>query len=153
MAMHVPAKVDYAVRSMLELADAHPVRLSREELARRQNMPTRYLEAILRELANSGLVAGHRGVSGGYELSRPASEITIADVSRAVDGPLALVGHLRPGQVTYDGTAQHLGELWVGLRAAIRSLMEHVTLADLLDGTLPPSIRLMVEDADAWLER
>lgn len=151
--MHVPAKVDYAIRAMLELAEAYPIRLSREELARRQKLPTRYLEAILRELSNSGLVAGHRGVAGGYELSRPANEITIADVSRAVDGPLALVGHLRPDQVTYAGTAQHLGELWVGLRAAIRSVMEHVTLADLLDGTLPPSIRLMVEDADAWLAR
>ncbi len=147
--MHVPAKVDYAVRALLELAEAHPGRLSREELARRQQLPTRYLEAILRELVNSGLIAGHRGVAGGYELSRPADEITIADISRAVDGPLALVGHRRPEQVTYAGNSRHLGDLWVGLRAAMRSVMEHVTLADLLVGDLPPDIRSMIDESEA----
>jgi Rrf2 family protein len=147
--MHVPAKVDYAVRAMLELADAHPERLSREELARRQQMPTRYLEAILRELVNAGLIAGYRGVAGGYELSRPANAITIADISRAVDGPLALVGHRRPDHVSYEGNARHLGDLWVGLRAAMRSVMEHVTLDELLSGELPPSVRSMVTESDA----
>jgi Rrf2 family protein len=144
--MHVPAKVDYAVRALLELADAAPERLSREELARRQQLPTRYLEAILRELVNAGLIAGHRGVAGGYELSRPASQITIADISRAVDGPLTLVGHRRPDHVSYEGNARHLGDLWVGLRAAMRSVMEHVTLDDLLAGDLPPAVRSLVED-------
>ena len=151
--MHVPAKVDYAIRALLELADADPQRLSREELARRQQLPTRYLEAILRELVNSGLITSHRGTAGGYELSRPTTEITVADISRAVDGPLALVAHRRPEDVTYEGTSRHLGELWVGLRAAIRSVMEHVTLADLLSGDLPPEVRSMVDDAGAWVTR
>jgi Rrf2 family protein len=138
---------------MLELAAAHPERLSRDELARRQHLPTRYLETIMRELARDGLVVGHRGVSGGYELARTPSEITVADVYRAVDGPLALVSQQRPGEVSYLGTSRHLGELWVGLRAAIRSVMEHVTLADLMSGTLPAAVRAMVDDSDAWLPR
>jgi Rrf2 family protein len=151
--MQVPARVDYAIRAMLELAAAEPQRLSRDELARRQQLPTRYLEAILRDLARERLLASHRGVAGGYELSRSAAEITVADVSRAVDGPLALIAQRRPGTVDYQGASEHLGELWVGLRAAIRSVLEHVTLADLLEGELPPTIREMLDDSGAWHPR
>ena len=135
---------------MLELAAADPQRLSRDELAQRQQLPPRYLEAILRDLGRERLLAGHRGVAGGYELTRPAAEITVADVSRAVNGPLALIGQQRPGTVDYQGASEHLGELWVGLRAAIRSVLEHVTLADLLEGELPPTIREMLDDSGAW---
>jgi Rrf2 family protein len=138
---------------MVELAASHPERLSRDELASRQHMPARYLEAILRDLAQAGLVIGHRGASGGYELGRPASNITIADVSRAVDGPLALVGQQRPGTVVYDGPAEHLGELWVGLRAAIRSVLEHVTISEIVDGKFPKSVRRMLDDPDSWVIR
>jgi Rrf2 family protein len=138
---------------MLELAAEHPRRMSRDDLAQRQDLPPRYLEEILGELATEGLVAGHRGRSGGYELARPASDITVADVARAVDGPLALVAHQRPENVAYVGTSEHLGELWVGLRAAIRSVMDHVSLADLLAGELPPAIRELVNDSNAWLPR
>jgi Rrf2 family protein len=151
--MHVPARVDYAIRAMLELAAAHPTRMNRDELAERQRLPARYLEAILRELARDGLINGHRGVSGGYELARAASMITVADVARAVDGPLALIGQHRPESVAYIGASEHLGELWVGMRAAIRSVLEHVSLADLLAGELPPTIRDLVDQAGAWHRR
>jgi Rrf2 family protein len=151
--VQIPARVDYAIRAMLELAAADPERLNRDELAHRQQLPTRYLEAILRDLARDGLLKGRRGVAGGYELARPARTITVADVARAVDGPLALIAQQRPESVEYAGPSEHLGELWVGLRAAIRSVMEHVSLADLLEGELPPRIRELLDDAGAWRPR
>jgi Rrf2 family protein len=151
--VHVPARVDYAIRAMLELAAAHPERLNRDDLAERQDLPARYLEAILRDLAREELISGHRGVAGGYQLARPAASISVGDIARAVDGPLALVAQQRPESVAYAGTSAHLGELWVGLRAAIRSVMDHVTLADLLAGNLPPAIRALVDDAAAWRPR
>jgi Rrf2 family protein len=151
--VQVPARVDYAIRAMLELAAVEPQRLSRDDLAERQQLPTRYLEAILRDLARERLLVSRRGVAGGYELARPAAEITVADVSRAVDGPLALIAQQRPGTLDYEGSSEHLGEFWVGLRAAIRSVMEHVTLVDLLEGELPASVREMLDDAGAWHPR
>ena len=151
--MQVPARVDYAVRAMLELAAAHPQRVRREELADRQGLPTRYLEAIMRDLAQHRLVAGRRGATGGYELARSPAEITIGDVARAVDGPLALVVQQRPEAVSYHGSSQHLAQLWVALRAAMRSVMDHVTLADLVSGELAPEVRTLVDDEAAWRAR
>ncbi len=138
---------------MLELAAAHPERLNRDDIASRQDLPTRYLEPILRDLSKHRLLESQRGVAGGYVLAREASRITVADVARAVDGPLALVAQQRPEHVAHTGPAQHLGELWVGLRAAIRSVMDHVTLQDLLTGTLPDELRALVDEPDAWLPR
>jgi Rrf2 family protein len=151
--VQIPARVDYAIRAMLELAAAHPQRLNRDELAERQALPTRYLEAILRDLARDGLLRGHRGVAGGYELARPAGAITVGDVARAVDGPLALIAQQRPEAVSYVGPSAHLGDLWVGLRAAIRSVLDHVTLDDLLAGELPADVRSLLADAAAWRPR
>ena len=151
--MQVTARVDYAVRALLELA-AHPDgRMTRSELADAQSIPPRYLEAVLSELRTSGLVVGRRGQSGGYRLGRPAAEISVAEISRAVDGPLALVQGQRPEHVSYSGSSEHLHELWICLRAAVRSVLESVTLADLLSGELPPLVRSMVDDPDAWLPR
>lgn len=151
--MQIPARVDYAIRAMLELAAAHPQRLNRDELAERQSLPTRYLEAILRDLARDGLLNGHRGVAGGYELARPAATITVGDVARAVDGPLALIAQQRPEAMSYLGPSEHLPDLWVGLRAAIRSVFDHVTLSDLLVGELPADVRRLLDDAAAWRPR
>ncbi len=148
--MQVTARIDYAVRALLELASSDAARVTRDELADAQAIPRRYLESILLQLRREGLVVGQRGASGGYKLGRAPDQITVADVSRAVDGPLALVQGQRPEHITYEGTSQHLGELWVGLRAAVRSVMEHVTLADLLAGELPEDVRTLVADPDAW---
>jgi len=149
--VQVTARIDYAVRALLELASSEAGRVTRDELADAQEIPRRYLESILLQLRREGLVVGQRGATGGYRLGRPADQITVADVSRAVDGPLALVQGQRPEHIEYDGTSRHLGELWVGLRAAVRSVMENVTLADLLAGSLPPDVRELVDDPDAWL--
>lgn len=151
--MQVTARVDYAVRALLELA-AHPDRLvTRDELARAQSIPPRYLDVVLSQLRTGGLVLGQRGASGGYRLGRPAADISVAEVSRAVDGPLALVQGQRPEQVHSTGSSEHVRELWIGLRAALRSVMESVTIADLLSGDLPPPVRALVDDPDAWQPR
>jgi Rrf2 family protein len=149
--VQVTARIDYAVRALLELASSEAGRVTRDELADAQEIPRRYLESILLQLRRSGLVIGQRGASGGYVLGRPADQISIAEVSRAVDGPLALVQGQRPEHIRYEGTSQHLGELWVGLRAAVRSVMETVTIADLLAGHLPDEVKVLVANPDAWL--
>jgi len=151
--VQVTARIDYAVRALLELADAGPDLVTRDELSAAQDIAPRYLESILGQLRQAGLVVGQRGSSGGYSLGRDAGEITVADVSRAVDGPLALVQGQRPETVEYEGTSAHVAELWVGLRAAIRSVLEQVTIADLLVGRLPDRVRRLVDDPDAWQPR
>ena len=151
--MQVTAKVDYAVRALLELAAGGEGRMTRDELAAAQDIPPRYLEAILGQLRQAGLVQGQRGSSGGYTLGRAADKITIAEISRAVDGPLSLVQGERPEAVTYEGASAHLADLWIGLRAAIRSVMEAVTVADVLAGHLPSAVQQLVDDPDAWRPR
>lgn len=148
--VQVTARIDYALRALIELAAAHPERRSRDDLAVAQGIPPRYLEAVLLDLRRSGLVVGQRGKYGGYQLGRPAADISVAEVARAVDGPLALVQGQRPEAMTYEGSSRHLHELWIGLRAAVRSVMEMVTVADLLGGDLPVSVRLLIDDPDAW---
>lgn len=147
------ARGDYAVRAMLELASLGDERLTRDELAERQAIPPRYLEAILIQLRQGGLVVGQRGAAGGYRLTREPAAVSVAEVLRAVDGPLALVQGERPEAVRYDGASEHLADLWVGLRAAVRSVLEEVSLADLVDGRLPASVRDLVDDPDAWRPR
>jgi Rrf2 family protein len=149
--MQVTARVDYALRALVELAAAPDGLISRDELAAAQDIPPRYLESILLQLRQVGIVIGQRGATGGYRLSRTADQITVADVSRAVDGPLAVVQGLRPEQIVYDGNAKHVGELWIGLRAAVRMVMENVTIAELLSGNYPDSIRTLLLDPEAWL--
>ncbi len=151
--VQVSAKVDYAVRALLELAANDDGRVTRDHLAEVQDIPPRYLEAVLAQLRRAGLVTGQRGASGGYTLGRPPDEITIAEVARAVDGPLALIQGQRPERVSYSGNSQHLADLWVGLRAAVRSVMETVTVADVLRGSLPTEVQSLVEGPDAWESR
>ncbi|MFT7646247.1 MAG: Rrf2 family protein [Candidatus Poriferisodalaceae bacterium] len=147
------AKVDYAVRATLELAASNGGRVTRDELATAQDIPRRYLEAVLAQLRQAGIVVGQRGTAGGYTLGRPADEITIAEIARAVDGPLALIQGLRPENVTYKGNSENLAGLWVGLRAAMRSVMESVTLDDVLNGELPDEVQLLISDPDSWEPR
>lgn len=149
--MQVTARIDYALRALLQLAATDPSRLTRDELAAAEAIPPRYLESILLSLRQAGLIVGQRGSAGGYSLGRAPEQITVAEVSRIVDGPLALVQGRRPEDTEYGATSQHLNKLWVGLRAAVRSVMENVTLADLLSGDLPPAVEALVDDPDAWL--
>jgi len=149
--VHISAKADYAMRALLALAsrpDVVPVRA--EDLARSEGLPVKFVENILVELRRAGIVSSQRGGGGGYRLARPASAITPADVIRALDGPLADVRGLRPEAATYEGSAEHLRDVWVAARASLRSVLERVTLADVVAGTLPPEISALTTDPDAW---
>ncbi len=152
--MDILAKTDYAIRALLAIASEpleHPV--SVEELARRQELPRKFLEAILGDLRRAGLVTSRRGPSGGYVLTRPASEISLGDVFRAVDGPLAEVRGLRPHETEYVGVAEHLPQVWVAVRAALRSVLDETTLAQVLAGDLPANVRALIDAPDAWQSR
>jgi Rrf2 family protein len=144
--VRVSAKADYALRAMIELAaagtESGPVKGDR--LAQAQHIPVKFLESILGDLRQAGLVRSQRGVEGGYWLARPGAEITVADVIRAVEGPIAHVRGVRPEDVEYAGSARELRTLWIALRANMRAVLEHVTLADLARGELPADIRRLV---------
>src|SRR5207244_10310302 len=137
--MRITAKADYAVRAAAELAAAQDdgVLVKGEQLARSQSIPQNFLENILTELRRAGIVRTRRGAEGGYQLARPAGEITVADVLRAVEGPLAAVQGVRPDELQYGGAAAELPQVWVALRASLRDVLEHVTLADIAGGRLP----------------
>lgn len=147
--MQVSAKLDYAVRAMLELAAAAPERRTRDQVAETRGIPGKYLEAILGSLRHAGLVRSHRGAEGGYTLAADPSAITVAAVARAVEGPLTLVQGQRPEAVA-DGP-EPLAALWVAVRASLRAVLESVTLADLLEGQLPAEVAALIDDDDAWL--
>lgn len=147
--MHVPAKVDYGLRAVLALAAAGGPQTA-DVLAEREGLPPRYLGAILADLRRAGLVASQRGAEGGFRLARPASAITVADVIRVLDGPLAEVRGLRPEATTYEGASAHLQEVWVAVRASLRLVLEEVTLADLVSGKLPDSVRRLTALPGAW---
>jgi Rrf2 family protein len=149
--VRVTAKVDYAVRAAIELAPAdrlHPIK--GDHIARAQQIPTKFLENILAELKRSGIVGSQRGAEGGYWLARPADEITVADLIRAVEGPLANVRGFRPEELDFEGTALPLQRMWVCVRASLRRVLEHVTIADLVAGGLPPEVDVLADEADAW---
>jgi len=130
--VRVSAKVDYALRAMAELAASPPGPVKGERLATAQAIPPKFLENILIELRHAGLVASQRGAEGGYRLARPAEEITIADVIRAVEGPIASVRGTRPEDVSYTGRATALRDVWIELRTAMRGVLEQTTIADLV---------------------
>jgi Rrf2 family protein len=131
--MRVSAKVDYALRALLELAAAPPGPVKGERLATAQDIPPKFLENILTELRRAEIVASQRGVDGGYRLAKPAAEISVADVVRALEGPIASVRGMRPDEIEYTGPARSLQPLWVELRASMREVLEGTTLADLVE--------------------
>ena len=152
--MRTTAKADYAVRAAIELASAgagDPVKA--EHIAETQSIPLNFLENILAELRRAGIVESRRGAAGGYLLGRPAEEISLADVIRAVEGPLANVRGMSPDLLEYEGSAERLRDVWVALRASVRGVLEQVTLADVAKGDLPPHVTELTQAADAWLRR
>jgi Rrf2 family protein len=149
--MHVSAKVDYAVRALVELAADNSRPLKREQLAASQHIPIKFLGNILQQLKTAGLVLTHRGSEGGYWLALPAERITLADVIRAVDGPLANVRGEAPETVVYGGTAEPLRDVWIAVRASLRGVLENVTLADVAHNDLPAVVKELAGDPLAWL--
>ena len=149
--MRVSAKADYAVRAMVELAAAGEGPVKGERIAQAQEIPVNFLENIMADLRNAGLTRSRRGAEGGYWLGRPAAEITLADVIRAVDGPLAAIRGVRPEGIAYSGSAAPLAEVWIAVRASLRRVLEAVTLADVVRGELPGEIKALTADREAWL--
>ena len=150
--VRISAKADYAVRAAVELA-AHEGSVKGDRISEAQGIPLKFLENILIEMRHAGLVRSQRGRDGGYWLAKPADEITIADVVRAVEGPLAHVRGEPPEEVHYSGPAEALEHVWIAVRANLRAVVEQVTVADVASGTLPPAIERLAEDPDAWLTR
>ena len=148
--MRVSAKSDYAIRAAVELAAAGEGPVKGDRIATAQGIPPNFLENILADLRNAGIVAARRGADGGYWLARPAESVSLADVIRAVDGPLANVRGVRSDQLAYEGSAQSLGDVWIAVRASLRSVLEQVTLADVARGELPDHVRQLAADPDAW---
>lgn len=143
--MRVSAKVDYALRATIELATAEPGQpVKGERVAQAQEIPVKFLENIFTDLRQAGIVRSQRGVEGGYWLARPAAEITVADVIRAVEGPIANVRGVRPDDVVYAGSAARLRDVWIALRVNLRSVLEAVTLDDLARGELPPEVERLL---------
>jgi Rrf2 family protein len=149
--VRVTAKADYAVRAVAELAVADTEFVKADDVARAQDIPRHFLDNILTDLRRAGLVATQRGAEGGSRLARDARDITIADVMRATEGPLAAVRDIRPEQLVYDGAADGLPRVWVAVRASLRAVLEKVTIADLVADRLPRSVERMLEDPEAWL--
>jgi Rrf2 family protein len=148
--MRVSAKADYAVRAALQLATAGEGPVKGETIAEAQDIPLRFLENILAELRHAGLVQSQRGAEGGYWLSRKPSEVKIADVIRAVEGPLASVRSERPEELDYQGVAEPLRDVWIALRANIRGVLEVVTLADVVERDLPASVVKLTKGDEVW---
>lgn len=139
------------MRALAELTNAGGGPLTVADLAAAQDIPARFLQNILLQLRQRSLVLSQRGADGGYRLARPADQITVADILRAIDGPLAAVRGERPESVEYGGSAKPLQDVWLALRVSMRNVIENVSLADVVNGPLPPKVAAMVDDPDAWV--
>ncbi len=152
--MRISAKADYAVRAALELAaspDGKPVKGTK--LAGAQGIPLQFLEHILLDLKRAGLIKTKRGANGGYWLAEPAGTVTVADVIRAVEGPLANIQDLSPEETRYEGVAERLRDVWIAVRQNLRDVLEHVTLEELATGKLPEVVTSLVDEPEAWVTR
>ncbi len=142
------------MRAVVELAaatDEKPVKA--ERIATAQGIPLNFLENILGELRHAGLVRSHRGAEGGFRLAKPAEDVTVADVIRAVEGPLASVRGAPPEESAYPGASEALPRVWIAVRANLRKVVEHVTVADIAGGELPKAVEKLAQDPEAWVTR
>jgi Rrf2 family protein len=151
--MRISAKVDYAVRAAVELAATGGDPIKGEAIADAQDIPLKFLENILGELKHTGIVASRRGAQGGYWLAKPAEDVSLADIVRAVEGPLASVRGQGPETLTYKGEAVPLQKVWIAVRANLRAVMEDTSLADVVGEELPAAVRELSEPAEAWSQR
>ena len=149
----VSAKSDYAVRALLELAQAETGPVKGERIAQAQGIPLKFLENILIDLRHAGIVRSQRGAEGGYWLARSAGEVTLGEVIRAVDGPLASVRGEAPEDLDYDGAAEHLQTVWIAVRASLRSVVDELTLDDVVAGRMPTRLKRLIDAPDAWSRR
>jgi Rrf2 family protein len=150
LVMRLSARADYALRAAIEIANVGDSHVTAEQVARAQQIPVKFLETILTQLRRAGLVRSQRGPDGGFWLARPAEEITLADIIRAIDGQLLGVRGERPENVGYIGAAEPLQRVWIALRASERAILEEVTLGQIVSGELPATVMDLVGDPRAW---
>jgi Rrf2 family protein len=152
--MHVTAKADYAIRAAVELAGSSQESPRKvDQVAQAQSIPLSFLENILTQLRSSGIVRSQRGPEGGYWLAHPAEEVNLAQVIRAVEGPLVGVRGQRPEEIKYEGSAESLQQVWIALRSNLRKVLEHVTVADVAAGKLPKEVITLTKEEEAWTTR
>jgi Rrf2 family protein len=153
--LRISARADYALRAAIELAVAYDSgRATKgDAIGRAQSIPVKFLENLLADLRHLGIVRSQRGTEGGYWLARPPAEVTVADVIRAVDGPMASIRGQRPEQLDYSGSAEPLQVVWIAVRASLREVVENVTLADLAAGRLPAGVKQLAARPEAWHSR
>lgn len=150
--MQISAKTDYALRALCHLAvQDEDATVKADDIAAAQDIPRSFLDGILLELRRAGLVASRRGPVGGHRLARPSYSVTVADVVRAMEGPLALVHGHRPEELEYDGSATALQDVWVALRASVRGVLESTTLEQIVTGTLPEAVTTLNAQAGSWV--
>lgn len=151
--VHVTARADYAVRAVVQLAALQPELATRQQLAEAQQIPGKFLESILGDLRRAGLLEAQRGAAGGYRLTREPAEITLADVIRAAEGPMAAVRGMPPEDTIYPGPTAALTRVWVAVRASLREVLEATTVADVVVGDLPEHVTELLERPDSWSRR
>jgi Rrf2 family protein len=151
--VQISAKVDYALRALVTLAAMEPAACTAEELANAQGLPVRFLRTILDDLRRGQMVTSQRGAEGGYRLARGAKEITVGEVIRRLDGPLAEIRGSRPEATTYGGAAETLQDVWVAVRAVLRGVLDSVTIDQVASGKLPPHVVELAAHPEAWEPR
>jgi Rrf2 family protein len=152
--MHVTAKADYAIRAVVELADsAQDSPRKVDDVARAQGIPVSFLENILTQLRSSGIVRSQRGPEGGYWLAQPPDQVNLAQIIRAVEGPLVGIRGQRPEEIEYVGSSESLQQVWIALRANLRKVLEHVSIADVAAGKLPKNVLALTREEEAWETR
>jgi Rrf2 family protein len=150
--VHVTAKADYAMRAIVEIAGAPDGRAKAEQIAAAQDIPLGFLRGILTDLRRAGLIVSQRSANGGFRLARPAAEISLGDVVRSVEGPLAQVRGLRPTELDYQGSAAPLRDVWIALRSNLRAVLDHTTIADVASGKLPKLVQKLAADPRSHVE-
>ncbi|TDE00393.1 RrF2 family transcriptional regulator, partial [Jiangella asiatica] len=148
--MHITARADYAVRAVVQLASLQPDSATRQQLAEAQDIPGKFLETILGDLRRAGMLDAQRGATGGYRLTKPPAEITLADIVRATEGPLAAVRGMPPEDTVYPGPAEPLTRVWVAVRASLRDVLEATTVADVIADQLPDHVTALQARPDSW---
>lgn len=151
--MKITASVEYALQALTEIAVRDGESVSAQAIADDQSIPLKFLESILRKLTQAGILTSFRGPQGGYRLARPADELTVAEVIRVIEGPLAAVGDRAPEAAKYKRSAKHLTEVWIATRVALREVLEDITIEDILAGTFDSKIRQSLRRKDAWSRR
>lgn len=153
--MKISAKVDYALQAVIEIAVAtkKDTLISAEEISSRRDIPEKFLEGILTLLRKAGVVNSYRGPSGGFELAKKPEEVAVADIIRIIDGPLAAVRGFAPEEIEYSGPVKHVSDVWIATRSALRTVLENISVADIIDGDFKPTVAKMINEKDARKRR